>query len=42
MTLAAGSKLRPYEIVAPPGFPRSRAAVSFRLFGLTHFNSARG
>jgi hypothetical protein len=23
------------------GFPPSRAAISFRLFGLTHFNSAR-
>jgi hypothetical protein len=42
MTLAAGSKLGPYEMVAPPGSPRSRAAISFRLFGLTHFNSAKG
>ena len=27
---------------APPGSPPSPAAISIRLFGLTHFNSARG
>src|SRR2546428_13394715 len=27
---------------APPGSPPSRAAISNRLFGLTHFNLARG
>ena len=26
----------------PPGSPPSRAAMSYRLFGLRHFNSTRG